>query len=143
VNKDVLPFAIAQGKYAVMRAANQIGMDRSGFSKEDIGSVRKALRIITKGDHTTIEEALSRVQEECGSNQAVQSLLKFAKNSERGFSSMTTVKVAVVGAGHLGSYHAEKFFNIKQSELLFICDPDSEKSQALAQKIQLYGRERL
>ena len=40
VNKDVLPFSIAQGKYAVMRAANQIGMERSGFSKEDVGNVR-------------------------------------------------------------------------------------------------------
>ena len=84
VNKDVLPFAIAQGKYAVMRAANQIGMDRSGFSKDDIGSVRRALRIITKGDHTTIEEALNRVSSECGDGEAVAALLKFAKNSERG-----------------------------------------------------------
>ncbi len=84
VNKDVLPFAIAQGKYAVMRAANQIGMDRSGFSKEDIGAVRKALRIITKGDHTTIEEALNRVEAECGQSEAVQALLKFSKRSERG-----------------------------------------------------------
>jgi UDP-N-acetylglucosamine acyltransferase len=84
VNKDVLPFAIAQGKYAVMRAANQIGMDRSGFSKDDIGAVRRALRIITKGDHTTIEEGLARIEAECGENPAVQSLLKFAKNTERG-----------------------------------------------------------
>lgn len=84
VNKDVLPFAIAQGKYAVMRAANQIGMDRSGFSKEDIGAVRKALRIVTKGEHTTIEEALQRVENEVGDNSSVQLLLKFAKNSERG-----------------------------------------------------------
>jgi UDP-N-acetylglucosamine acyltransferase len=84
VNKDVLPFAIAQGKYAVMRAANQIGMDRSGFSKDEIGAVRRALRIITKGDHTTIEQALQRVEAECGASEAVASLLKFAKNSERG-----------------------------------------------------------
>ncbi len=84
VNKDVLPFAIAQGKYAVMRAANQIGMDRSGFSKEDIGAVRRALRIITKGDHTTIEEALQRVAKECGDSESILALLKFAKNSERG-----------------------------------------------------------
>ena len=39
---------------------------------------------ITKGDHTTIEEALQRVEAECGSSDAVNSLLKFAKNSERG-----------------------------------------------------------
>ncbi len=84
VNKDVLPFAIAQGKYAVMRACNQIGMDRSGFSKEEIGAVRRALRIITKGDHSTVEEALQRVATQCEGSEAVGALLRFAKNSERG-----------------------------------------------------------
>jgi len=84
VNKDVLPFAIAQGNHAVMRAANQIGMDRNGYSKDDISAVRKALRIITKGDHTTIEEALNRIEKECEGSEAVQSLLKFASKSERG-----------------------------------------------------------
>lgn len=84
VNKDVLPFAIAQGTFAVMRAANQVGMERSGFSKEDVMSVRKALRIITKGDHATLEQAVERIQAECGASEAVQSLLKFAKDSERG-----------------------------------------------------------
>lgn len=44
--------------------------------------------------------------------------------------------MAVVGAGHLGSYHAEKFHNIENSQLLFICDPDLEKGQALADKFQ-------
>ena len=83
VNKDVLPFSIAQGKYAVMRAANQIGMERSGFQKEAIGEVRRALRIITKGGHTTVEEALSRVEQEC-KDAAVTDLLNFAKKSERG-----------------------------------------------------------
>jgi len=83
VNKDVLPFAIAQGSYAVMRAANQVGMDRSGFSKEDIEQVRRALRIITKGGHT-LEEALERVSKECEGSAVVQSLLDFARQSERG-----------------------------------------------------------
>lgn len=83
VNKDVLPFAIAQGSYAVMRAANQVGMDRSGFSKNDIEQVRRALRIIIKGGHT-VEEALERVSKECEGNPAVQSLLQFARKSERG-----------------------------------------------------------
>jgi UDP-N-acetylglucosamine acyltransferase len=84
VNKDVLPFAIAQGKYAVMRAANQVGMDRSGFSKTDIEQVRRALRIITKGGHT-LEEALTRIEQECDSQLgSVKSLLDFARRSERG-----------------------------------------------------------
>ena len=82
MNKDVLPFSIAQGKYAVMRAANQIGMERSGVSKEDIGDVRRALRIITKGGHT-VEEAFARVEKEC-KGESVKKLLDFARSSERG-----------------------------------------------------------
>lgn len=83
VNKDVLPFAIAQGKYAVMRAANQIGMERSGYDKNDIEQVRRALRIITKGGHT-LDEAFARIEKECPSAGAVEDLLAFAKKSERG-----------------------------------------------------------
>lgn len=83
VNKDILPYAIAQGKYAVMRAANQVGMERFGFKKEDVDAVRKALRIITKGK-LTFEQALERVREECGSSDAVQNILNFAIKSERG-----------------------------------------------------------
>lgn len=83
VNKDILPFAIAQGKYAVMRAANQIGMERSGFEKSVVENVRKALRIITKGGHT-LEEALARIERECQPSEALQTLVDFARSSERG-----------------------------------------------------------
>ena len=64
VNKDVPPFCIAQGKYAVVRAANEIGMERSGVAKPEIESVRRAIRILTKGK-VTLEEALVRISEEC------------------------------------------------------------------------------
>ncbi len=47
---------------------------------------------------------------------------------------MSQLKMAVVGAGHLGTYHAEKFHNIKNSQLMAICDPDLEKGKALADK---------
>lgn len=82
VNKDVLPFSIAQGKYAVMRAANQIGMERNGYQKTEIENVRRALRIFTKGGHT-VDEAIERIASEC-SGEAVDSVVNFAKRSERG-----------------------------------------------------------
>lgn len=47
---------------------------------------------------------------------------------------MNKLRVAVVGAGHLGTYHAEKFFKIENSTLVAICDPDLEKAKALAEK---------
>ena len=84
VNKDILPFAIAQGKYAVMRAANQIGMERSGFDKDAIDQVRKALRIITKGK-STVEAAMERILHEVEEpTPALQQLIAFTQSSERG-----------------------------------------------------------
>jgi len=47
---------------------------------------------------------------------------------------MKTVNIAVVGAGHLGTYHSEKLFKIEQAHLVAICDPDLAKAKALADK---------
>ena len=84
VVKDILPFTITRGNPAVMRAVNQIGMDRRGYSKEEIASIRKALRIIIKSENT-LEQSLIKIQEECEKNKVTKSLLEFAKRpSERG-----------------------------------------------------------
>lgn len=83
VNKDILPFTIAQGKYAVMRATNRIGMERYGLPKEDIESVNRAIRIFTKGSGT-VEEAIERIQTECALNPSLDALLSFARASSRG-----------------------------------------------------------
>lgn len=83
VNKDVLPYAIAQGKYAVMRAANQIGLERSGYAKDDIENIRRALRIITKGG-ATLDQSIVRITDECQSSPALDHLINFAKSSDRG-----------------------------------------------------------
>jgi predicted dehydrogenase len=45
------------------------------------------------------------------------------------------VKVVVVGAGHLGTYHAEKIYNLPTSQLVAICDPNLERAQQLAKKL--------
>ncbi len=44
------------------------------------------------------------------------------------------VQTALIGAGYLGCFHAEKLFQIKNSKLVAICDPLLEKAQKLAQK---------
>lgn len=83
VNKDVLPYTMAQGKYAVMRATNRILLERSGFSKEDIESINRAVRIVTKGGGT-IEESIARIQSECTMSPGVQYFVDFMKSSSRG-----------------------------------------------------------
>jgi UDP-N-acetylglucosamine acyltransferase len=83
VNKDVLPYTIAQGKYAVMRACNHIGLGRAGFAKDDIESIKRAVRIVTKGEGT-IEERIARIQAECTMSKSIEHFLEFMKSSERG-----------------------------------------------------------
>lgn len=83
VNKDILPYTISSGKYAVMRATNSIGLDRAGFAKEDIDSINRAVRIVTKGGGT-VEEILARIQAECKMSPSLQYFIDFIKSSTRG-----------------------------------------------------------
>ena len=83
VNKDIIPFSIAQGKYAVSRAANEIGLQRAGFAKDDIDKVYRAIRLLIKGDRT-VEESLKEMNEKCMPSENVQYLIDFIKKSERG-----------------------------------------------------------
>ncbi len=83
VNKDILPFTIAQGKYAVMRAPNSIGMERSGYTKEEVDAVKVAVRIITKGAGT-IEEGIARIQNECAETPAIEYFIQFIRASVAG-----------------------------------------------------------
>ena len=83
VNKDIMPFTIAQGKYAVSRAPNSIGLERAGYSKEEVDNVYKAIRIVTKGGRT-IEESLEEIQQECAPSENIKYLMDFIRKSERG-----------------------------------------------------------
>ncbi len=83
INKDILPFSMAQGKFAVMRAANTIGMERSGFSKESVASIKTAIRIITKGNDT-VENSIKRILEECKPDPALDYFLESIRSSTRG-----------------------------------------------------------
>lgn len=83
VNKDVLPYTIAQGRMAVMRAPNSIGLERAGFAKEDIEAVKRAVRIVTKGGGT-VDESLARIAIECGDSATLQYFVEFIKSSVAG-----------------------------------------------------------
>lgn len=83
VNKDIMPFTIAQGKYAVSRALNAIGLERGGYSKDEIANLKKAIRLITMGERT-IEEALKEIKEQCKKSEPLDYLVQFVESSERG-----------------------------------------------------------
>lgn len=83
VNKDVVPFSIAQGKYAVSRATNKIGMERAGIGKTVVENVHRAIRTLLMGNET-IEESIRKIRQECESSPELEHLIRFVETSERG-----------------------------------------------------------
>lgn len=83
INKDILPFSMAQGSYAVSRATNKIGLDRAGFGKEEIENIHRALRFLIMGQRT-VAEALQLIEQECLPSENINHLVHFVKNSARG-----------------------------------------------------------
>lgn len=52
---------------------------------------------------------------------------------------MKTVRTALIGAGHLGTYHCDKLFKIENADLVAICDPQLERAEKLAKKHSCRG----
>ncbi len=47
---------------------------------------------------------------------------------------MTKIRTAVIGVGYLGQYHAEKYHQLENSELIAVVDDDLQRAQTIAQK---------
>lgn len=83
VNKDVLPFSIAEGKWALMRATNKIGLERAELPKDEINLIHRALRYIIKRN-TTTQEALHDLTKDFTPSQYIDQIVYFIKNSKNG-----------------------------------------------------------
>ena len=83
VNKDILPYTIADGHWAVPKATNKIGLERAGHSADEIREVDRAIRIALKKS-LTIDEALERIRLECGANALIEHLVDFIKTADKG-----------------------------------------------------------
>lgn len=85
VNKDIMPFTIARGNYAISTVTNKIGLERAGFSKEEIDDVHRAVRVILKSGET-MGKCIETIQEQFEDTPPplVSQLLEFTQGSERG-----------------------------------------------------------
>lgn len=83
VAKDVLPFSIADGYPAVMRGVNKVGLERSGFSAQQIRDVRAAYRTLVR-ENITLAEGIARLKSEFGDHPQVSAMVAFAAASTLG-----------------------------------------------------------
>jgi UDP-N-acetylglucosamine acyltransferase len=78
-----IAYSIAQGKYAIPRAANEVGMQRAGFPKEEVDAVYRAIRMLTRGSGT-VEEILGEIEQKCMPSEHVKYLIEFIRKAEKG-----------------------------------------------------------
>ena len=49
---------------------------------------------------------------------------------------MKKIRVGVIGVGYLGQFHAEKYTNLPNVELVGIVDPDQARAAQIAKKVK-------
>ena len=83
VNKDILPYTIAEGHWAVPKATNKVGLRRAGHSADRIREIDRAVRIL-RDRSLTVEAAVAEVRALGEPSPQVERLLEFATSSKRG-----------------------------------------------------------
>jgi UDP-N-acetylglucosamine acyltransferase len=82
-NKDIVPFAIAEGHWATPRAVNRVALKRAGFDASERRNIDTAMRFVLDRA-LTIDEATARIAGECHASPQIEHLLAFIRSSQRG-----------------------------------------------------------
>ena len=84
ITQDVLPFAlVVSEREARTFGVNKVGLERRGFAKEEIQSLRKVFRILTKSGLNT-DQALARIVDEMDEFPGLTRIREFVAKSKRG-----------------------------------------------------------
>lgn len=85
VVQDVPPFMIADGNPATVRTINKVGLERRGFTSEDIELVRFVYKTLYR-EGLNRSQALERLQAHPKAGEPIiRLILTFAESSQRGF----------------------------------------------------------
>jgi UDP-N-acetylglucosamine acyltransferase len=87
ITQDVLPYSltsIERNNHAY--GLNKVGLQRRGFTNEQLRELSTAMRLLTSGKRNTTQalEAIDDMLEQGGGGEHVRYLAEFVKNSERG-----------------------------------------------------------
>ncbi len=83
VVQDVLPYMMVDGNPGRTRTVNKVGLERRGFSTEQISSIRQAYKILFRTGLTT-SSALEKLRTEFTDSEEIEHLINFIDRSERG-----------------------------------------------------------
>jgi UDP-N-acetylglucosamine acyltransferase len=84
VLQDVAPFFIAEGQPAVVRAMNKVGLERKGFTAEQIDRIKQIYRILFREGLNRSQGLEKLTAHPHAHTEEIQRILAFALKSERG-----------------------------------------------------------
>ena len=82
-NKDIPPYAVAEGHWAVPKAVNRIGLKRAGFGPAERKRIEAAMRLLLDRE-LKMDEVVNRIDAELGGHPEITGLLDFLRASSRG-----------------------------------------------------------
>jgi len=82
VNLDCPPFFLYMGYKMAPRGVNVVGLKRTGFSREDIGAIRSAYKLLYRSN-LRLEDAVARMDAELPA-EPVREIAAFIRSSRRG-----------------------------------------------------------
>lgn len=83
VSKDVPPFTIVEGRPAVIKGLNEVGLRRHGVDEQRRRALKKAYRLLFRSN-VVLSDALAALRQECEPTEEVSQLIDFIEASERG-----------------------------------------------------------
>ena len=81
VEHDVIPFGLVKGERAHLAGLNYVGLERRGFTKEQIQVLMKAFKQMFE-DKGTLSERIEKVANDYQSEQAVMRMIDFVRAKE-------------------------------------------------------------
>lgn len=82
VESDVIPYGRVKGERAFLAGLNLIGLERRGFSRDDIRNLQKAFNQLF-GNEGTLDERIEEVANDYGADEAVMTIIDFARNKTK------------------------------------------------------------
>lgn len=83
INKDIPPYVIAAREPIAYCGINSVGLNRRGFTPEQIHTIQETYRLIYQGG-LIVSQALERIEAEIPASPERDLILSFVRNSTRG-----------------------------------------------------------
>ena len=83
VGRDVPPYCVAQGDHAALVGLNLVGLQRRGWSGDEIMRLRRIYKVIFRGQGR-FQDRLAEARRLCGDEPKLLKLIDFSARSARG-----------------------------------------------------------